>query len=110
MTGNRVPEGQDTPTGTDPEARYDRPGYEDKSLGQAVDEDMETLDRLVDEAGGDLEAAEARFRTDSAGAPALARQAAQADAPGGPTPDQGPDAHRTGEAQAEANREDDPPA
>ena len=28
--------GTDTATGTDPEAKWEQPGYEDKSLGQAV--------------------------------------------------------------------------
>jgi diguanylate cyclase (GGDEF)-like protein/PAS domain S-box-containing protein len=66
--------GHDTPTGTDPDARYDTPGYEDKSLGQAVNSDAELVDELVEESGGDLEAAERRFEQESAGAPALARQ------------------------------------
>ena len=47
--------GRDTPTGTDPDARYDEPGYEDKSLGQAVAEDAERVDRLVEETDGDLD-------------------------------------------------------
>ncbi len=75
MAPGRVPPGQDTATGTDADARYDRPGYEDKALGQAVNRDMETVDQLVVESGGDLAAAEARFKRESAGAPGLARQA-----------------------------------
>lgn len=66
--------GQDTPTGTDPDARYDEPGYEDKSLGQAVAEDAERVDRLVDESEGDLDEAEERFEEESSGAPARERQ------------------------------------
>ncbi len=74
--------GTDTPTGTDPDARYERPGYEDKSLGQAVDQDQDLVDRLVEETDGDLEEAERRFRDASAGAPALDRQrSAEADDP-----------------------------
>ena len=68
------PPGTDTPTGTDPEASYDRPGYEDKSFGQAVDQDRELVDRLVEETDGDLGEADERFRQESAGAPAIERQ------------------------------------
>jgi len=68
------PAGTDTPTGTDPNAKYDRAGYEDKSLGQAVNADMDLVDRLVAEEGGDLGAAQDRFAEESAGAPALRRQ------------------------------------
>ena len=66
--------GYDTPTGTDPNAKWTGPGYEDKSLGQAVNQDVELVDRLVEETDGDLDAAEARFKQESAGAPALDRQ------------------------------------
>jgi hypothetical protein len=66
--------GYDTPTGVDPAAKYERPGYEDKSFGQAVSQDMETSDRLVEEAKGDMEQAALRFRSVSAGAPAIERQ------------------------------------
>ncbi len=66
--------GYDTPTGVDPNAKYDRPGYEDKSFGQAVNQDMEMSDRLVEESKGDMEQAALRFRSVSAGAPALERQ------------------------------------
>jgi hypothetical protein len=69
-----VQSGRDTATGTDPSAKYAQPGYEDKSLGQAVDQDQQLVDRLVTETGGDMNAAESRFRTESAGSPALARQ------------------------------------
>ena len=48
-----TPSGTDTPTGTDPDARYDVPGYEDKSFGQAVDQDRELADRLMAETDGD---------------------------------------------------------
>ena len=66
--------GRDTATGTDPNAKWSEPGYEDKSLGQAVNQDAVLVDRLVQETGGDLDAAEARFNEESAGAPALERQ------------------------------------
>lgn len=76
MAPDLPPTGTDTQTGTDPDARYDRPGYEDKSLGQAVDQDQELADELLEETGGDVEEAERRFADESAGAPALARQGA----------------------------------
>src|SRR4051812_29839197 len=65
---------RDTPTGTDPNAKWSGPGYEDKSLGQAVNQDTDLVDRLVTESNGDLVTAEARFNAESAGAPALERQ------------------------------------
>jgi len=68
------PTGQDTPTGTDPDARYVEPGYEDKSFGQAVDEDAERVERLIEEEDGDLDEAEERFEDESSGAPARAAQ------------------------------------
>ena len=71
--------GTDTATGTDPAAKYDRPGYEDKSFGQAVDQDQQLADDLLAAADGDLDRAEERFREESAGAPALARQAENGD-------------------------------
>ncbi len=67
--------GRDTPTGTDPDARYEQPGYEDKSMGQAVNQDEELVDELLEETDGDMEEAERRFNEESAGAPALDRQA-----------------------------------
>jgi hypothetical protein len=72
--------GHDTPTGTDPEAKWSGPGFEDKSLGQAVDADAHLVEQLVEETHGDLDAAEARFEDESAGAPALARQEHKANA------------------------------
>lgn len=69
--------GQDTATGTDPDAKYEQPGYEDKSFGQAVDSDQELADELLDEEGGDAGAAEQRFEQESAGAPARERQSDQ---------------------------------
>ena len=66
--------GTDTPTGTDPDATFDRSGYEDKSLGQAVNQDERLVDELIEETGGDTEEAEERFRKESAGAPAIERQ------------------------------------
>ena len=71
--------GTDTATGTDPAAKYDRPGYEDKSFGQAVDQDQQLADDLLEATDGDVDRAEERFREESAGAPALARQAQDGD-------------------------------
>lgn len=71
---NEPAPGTDTPTGTDPEAKYDQPGYEDKSFGQAVNADQELVDDLMQQEGGNEEAAENEFRDRSAGAPALDRQ------------------------------------
>ncbi len=68
------PPGTDTPTGTDPDAKYEQPGYEDKSLGQAVEQDRQLAEELLDETDGDEEAAEERFDEEAAGAPALQRQ------------------------------------
>lgn len=68
------PPGTDTPTGADPAAKYDKPGYEDKSLGQAVDQDRDLVDRLIEETQGDLHEAARRFDEESAGAPAIKRQ------------------------------------
>jgi hypothetical protein len=67
--GNR-----DTATGTDPDAKYEQPGFEDKSLGQAVNQDMDLVDQLLDEEHGDQERAAARFADESAGSPTLQRQ------------------------------------
>jgi len=66
--------GTDTATGTDPDATYDQPGYEDKSFGQAVDQDRELADELLAETGGDADEAERRFDEEAAGAPTLERQ------------------------------------
>ena len=68
-----VPAGTDTPTGTDPDAKYEQPGYEDKSFGQAVDADAELAERIAEEEP-DAEAAEERFEEEATGAPALDRQ------------------------------------
>jgi hypothetical protein len=68
------PHGTDTPTGTDPDAKWSEPGYEDKSLGQAVDQDQQLAEQLVEETGGDQAEAERRFEQESAGAPARDRQ------------------------------------
>lgn len=65
---------RDTPTGTDPDAKYDEPGYEDKSFGQAVNQDQELVEQLMDETDGDEAEAERRFESESAGAPARERQ------------------------------------
>jgi hypothetical protein len=70
----KMPPGRDTPTGTDPDAEYVQPGYEDKSLGQAVEQDQELVEQLVDEEGGDEEAAAERFTEESHGATAMQRQ------------------------------------
>ena len=74
MSQQRTEPGHDTPTGTDPDAKYDHPGYEDKSMGQAVNQDEELVDELLDETGGDVDEAEKRFEDESAGSPALHRQ------------------------------------
>jgi hypothetical protein len=68
------PPGTDTPTGTDPDAKYVEPGYEDKSLGQAVEQDEELAEELLDETGGDEEEAARRFESESQGAPAREKQ------------------------------------
>ncbi len=73
-TGARARVGYDTPTGTDPNAKYSEPGYEDKSFGQAVNQDQELVDRLVHQNDGDTQRAAEAFRSESAGAPALERQ------------------------------------
>jgi len=65
--------GQDTATGTDPDAKYDQPGYEDKSFGQAVNADQELAEEVKDH-----EDPEGEFEERSAGGPAIARQKAQA--------------------------------
>lgn len=72
--GARTRVARDTPTGTDPFAKYAQPGYEDKSFGQAVKADQDLVDELMREERGNVDAAERRFETESAGAPALARQ------------------------------------
>ena len=74
-----APTGTDTATGTDPDATYGHPGYEDKSLGQAVDQDRDLADRLLEESGGDEAAAAARFEHESAGRTTLRRQADERD-------------------------------
>jgi hypothetical protein len=66
--------GRDTATGTDPNAKYEQPGFEDKSLGQAVNQDMELVDELIEEEDGDLDRAQSRFEEESAGSPVLERQ------------------------------------
>ncbi len=66
--------GYDTPTGTDPNAKYREPGYQDKSFGQAVSQDQELADRLMESSDGNADEAALRFRDLSAGAPALERQ------------------------------------
>ena len=68
------PRGTDTPTGTDPDAKWSEPGYEDKSLGQAVEQVAERAEELLDEAGGDADEAARRFEAESHGAPARERQ------------------------------------
>ena len=62
--------GTDTPTGTDPDARYAEPGYQDKSIGQAGNQDQELAEELLRETDGDREEAAERFDEESAGAPA----------------------------------------
>ncbi len=70
-----TPPGTDTATGTDPDAKYEQPGYEDKSFGQAVDQDQTLVEDLLDETGGDVVEAERRFQEESTGRPAAERQA-----------------------------------
>lgn len=60
----------ETTTGTDPDAEFDRPGYEDVSLGQAAERDARLADELV-ATSDDVAEAEERFGTDATGAPAL---------------------------------------
>jgi len=72
--GQHIRVGYDTPTGTDPNAKYTEPGYQGKSFGQAVSEDQELVDDLVRDNAGDLDNAAMTFRSASAGAPALERQ------------------------------------
>ncbi len=43
-------------------------------MGQAVEQDEELVDDLLEETGGDVEAAEERFEKESKGAPARERQ------------------------------------
>lgn len=71
-TGKKEKAGQDTATGTDSGARYEQPGYEDKSFGQAVNQDQELAERLDKEF--DSDEAERRFTEESAGASVLAEQ------------------------------------
>jgi hypothetical protein len=73
-TPSKPARGEDTATGTDPDAKYEQPGYEDKSLGQAGNQDQELVDDLLEETGGDTDEAERRFERESAGAPARDRQ------------------------------------
>ena len=49
-------------------------GYEDKSFGQAVNQDQELVEDLLEETDGDVEESERRFGHESAGSPAIARQ------------------------------------
>ena len=67
MTDNTPKPGTDTPTGTDPDANYEEPGYQDKSLGQAVNQDQELVDELLEETDGDVAEAERRFEDESHG-------------------------------------------
>lgn len=62
--------GADTPTGTDPDEVYEEPGYQDVSLGQAVNRDAELVDELTAETN-DLEEAERRFSNEATGRPRL---------------------------------------
>jgi hypothetical protein len=73
MASGETP-GHDTPTGTDPDATYDEPGYQDKSLGQAVSQDEELAEKLLEETDGDVDEAARRFEDESAGAPTRDKQ------------------------------------
>ncbi|MFP5321589.1 MAG: hypothetical protein ACLGIC_07040 [Acidimicrobiia bacterium] len=68
------PRGTDTPTGTDPDAEWKEPGYEDKSFGQAVNQDQELAEELEKESGGDDAEASRRFEQESQGSEARERQ------------------------------------
>lgn len=48
----------------DPLKEPENPAWEGKTMGQAVADDMEEADALLDEKGGDAEAAEAKFDSD----------------------------------------------
>ena len=74
MTDQTPQPARDTATGTHPDAKYDHPGYEDKSFGQAVNQDQDLVDDLIAEADGDLDEASRHFEEQSAGAPARKRQ------------------------------------
>ncbi|MCD9624396.1 hypothetical protein [Rhabdothermincola salaria] len=67
---NEPTPGTDTPTGTDPDAKYREPGYQDKSIGQAGKQDQELAEDLLEQTGGDESEAAERFADESAGAPA----------------------------------------
>jgi hypothetical protein len=62
--------GADTPTGTDPDEVYTEPGYQDVSLGQAVNRDAELVDRLAADTD-DIGEAERRFSEEATGRPKL---------------------------------------
>ena len=66
------PRGTDTPTGTDPDAEWKEPGYEDKSFGQAVDQDQQLAEDLSKD--GDDAQASRRFEQESHGSEARERQ------------------------------------
>lgn len=74
MTAKEPRPGTDTATGTDPDAKWDKPGYEDKSLGQAVQQDEELAEDLAADENLDDAEASKRFDEESAGAPARQRQ------------------------------------
>lgn len=74
MTADDATTATDTPTGTDPDAKYEQPGYEDKSIGQAGNQDQELVEDLLEATDGDTDAAAERFEEESAGAPTIARQ------------------------------------
>jgi len=78
MSQHDMPPGQDTPTGTDPDAAYVEPGYEDKSFGQAVDADRELAERIAAEEP-DEETASERFDEEATGSPAIQRQRGDAE-------------------------------
>jgi hypothetical protein len=53
VNAKRDPEpGHNTATGTDPDAKCESPGYEDKSFGQAVNQDQKLVDDLLEETHG----------------------------------------------------------
>lgn len=65
-------QGSDTPTGTDPDAAYTEPGYQDVSFGQAVERDRQLAEDLVAETD-DVGEAEERFAAEARGAEVLRR-------------------------------------
>jgi len=47
----------------DPLKEPDQPAWQGKTMGEAVADDLEQADRLLDETGGDVQEAERRFES-----------------------------------------------